>query len=199
VADVDRERDKEERYEAIPYQFHELRKILSGDASAAVRASRALYKPGDPLFQFRGARLFTAIFPEFPESVAAEFLVLAANGSDDDLGFIVQVLRAYQGQPTMHQVVKELIAKLPENDGRLELLEICLQSTGVVAGEYGLVEAYRARKGQIEEWRADDRPKVRGFAERFARRLDQSIAAEQRRAEQGKEMRRLAYDAPENE
>ena len=80
---------------------------------------------------------------------------------------------------------------------RLEIAEICLQSTGVVGGEFGFVEEYRTRKAQIETWLSDTRPRVRSFAERFAQRLAQSIAAEQRRAEQDKEMRRRHYEDPE--
>ncbi len=139
------------------------------------------------------------MFPAFPENLASELTALAAAASDDDLGFILQVLRAYQGEPTTHEVVKELVARLPEDDPRLEIAEICLQSTGVVGGEFGFVEAYRAKKAQIETWAADPRPKVRTFAERFARRLEQSIAAEQRRAEQNKEMRRRNYEEPREE
>jgi hypothetical protein len=137
------------------------------------------------------------MFPAFPDNLAHELTELAAAGTDDDVGFILQVLRAYQGQQTTHEVVRELVARLPEDDQRLEIAEICLQSTGGVAGEFGLVEAYRARKAQIETWLSDPRPQVRRFAERFTRRLEQSIAAEQRRAEEDKEMRRRRYEDPE--
>jgi hypothetical protein len=190
-------RDRQGRYEAIPYQFHELPKILSKDAASAVRVTRGLYTPDDTLFQFRGARLLSAMFPAFPENLAHELTALAATGTDDDVAFIFQVLRAYQGQPTTQGVVKELVARLPEDDRRLDMAEICLQSTGVVAGEFGLVEAYRTRNAQIETWLSDSRSQVREFAERFIRRLEQSIAAEQRRAEEDKEMRRRRYDDPE--
>jgi hypothetical protein len=140
------------------------------------------------------ARLLSAMFPTFPENLAHELTALAATGTDDDLGFIFQVLRAYQGQQATHDVVKELVARLPEDDQRLEFAEICLQSTGVVGGEFGFVEAYRERKEQIEAWLTDTRRQVRSVAERFVRRIDQRIAAEQRRAEQDKEMRRRNYE-----
>jgi ppGpp synthetase/RelA/SpoT-type nucleotidyltranferase len=190
-------RDRDSRYEAIPYQFHQLPKVLSQDPASAVRVTRGLYTPDDTLFQFRGARLLSAMFPAFPENLAQELTALAATGTDDDVGFILQVLRAYQGQQTTHEVVRELVARLPADDRRLEVAQICLQSTGVVAGEFGLVEAYRTRKVQIETWLSDPRPQVRRFAERFIRRLEQSIAAEQRRAEEDKELRRLRYEDPE--
>jgi ppGpp synthetase/RelA/SpoT-type nucleotidyltranferase len=197
ILDEQRQRERQGHYEAIPYRFHELPKILSQDAASAVRVTRGLYTPDDTLFQFRGARLLSAVFPAFPENLAHELTALAATCTDDDVGFILQVLRAYQGQQTTHEVVKELVARLPEDDQRLEIAQICLQSTGGVWGEFGLVEAYRAKKGQIETWLSDPRPQVRRFAERFTRRLEQSIAAEQRRAEEDKEMRRLRYEDPE--
>jgi ppGpp synthetase/RelA/SpoT-type nucleotidyltranferase len=197
ILDDQRGRDHGGRYEAIPYQFHRLPETLSQDAASAVRVTRGLYTPDDTLFQFRGARLLSAMFPAFPDNLAHELTELAAAGTDDDVGFILQVLRAYQGQQTTHEVVRELVARLPEDDQRLEIAEICLQSTGGVAGEFGLVEAYRARKAQIETWLSDPRPQVRRFAERFTRRLEQSIAAEQRRAEEDKEMRRRRYEDPE--
>jgi ppGpp synthetase/RelA/SpoT-type nucleotidyltranferase len=190
-------RDRDSRYEAIPYQFHELPKVLSQDPASAVRVTRGLYTPDDTLFQFRGARLLSAMFPAFPENLAHELSGLAAMGTDDDVGFALQVLRAYQGQQTTHEVVKELVARLPEDDRRLDIAQICLQSTGVVAGEFGFVEAYRARKAQIETWLSDPRSQVRRFGERFIRRLEQSIAAERRRAEEDKEMRRHRYEDPE--
>jgi hypothetical protein len=65
-----------------------------------------------------------------------------------------------------------------------------------VSGEFGLVEAYRERKAQIEAWATDARPRVKDFAERFVRRLDQSIAAEQRRAVQQREIRRRDFEDP---
>jgi hypothetical protein len=92
----------------------------------------------------------------------------------------------------------ELVARLPEDDPRLQIAEICLQSTGVIGGEFGFVEAYRGRKARINTRLTDTRPQVGSFAEEFVRRLEQSIAAEQRRAEQEKEMRRCHYEDPKN-
>jgi hypothetical protein len=197
ILDDEGDRDRGVRYEAIPYRFHELPKILSQDAASAVRVTRGLYMSDDTLFQFRGARLLSAMFPAFSENLAHELTALAATGTDDDVGFILQVLRAYQGQETTHEVVKELVARLSEDDRRLELAAICLNNTGGVWGEFGFVEAYRARKAQIETWVTDARPQVRSFAVRFARRSEQWIAAEQRRAEQNKEMRRREYEDPQ--
>jgi hypothetical protein len=52
ILDDQRGRDRKGRYEAIPYQFHRLPKVLAQDAAAAIRVTRGLYTPDDTLFQF---------------------------------------------------------------------------------------------------------------------------------------------------
>jgi hypothetical protein len=93
-------------------QFHinftKLPKVLSQDIASAVRVTHGLYTPDDALFQFLGARLLGVMFPSFLENLARELATLATTGSDDDVGFILQVLRANQGEQTAHEVVKEL-------------------------------------------------------------------------------------------
>ena len=41
-----------------------------------------------------------------------------------------------------------------------------VDGTGVVVGELGLVEAWRARKESLTEWLSDERQVVKAFAER---------------------------------
>ena len=189
------ERDPKIRYEPIPYSFHWLQKPLGNDAEAAVDVARQWYRPDDPLFEYREAQLLSAVFPDFPGGFARKLLAMAASGSDDDIGFILRILRRYRGEPATHGVLKQLVDRLPDDDPRLQQAEICLQNTGVVSGEFGFAEAFRAKKAEISSWANDDRPKVRAFAEHFTRYLDQRIASEQRTAEQRKEMRRREFDA----
>jgi hypothetical protein len=74
--------------------------------------------------------------------------------------------RGDQGQPALHDVCKEVVDKLPENDSRLNEIEVILESTGVISGQFGFVEAYQRKKDEISPWLSDPRPKVRAFAER---------------------------------
>jgi hypothetical protein len=50
-------------------------------------------------------------------------------------------------------------------------VEICLENTGVVAGQFGFVEAFRAKKAEIAAWRDDENAKVKAFAARFVAKL----------------------------
>ena len=81
-------------------------------------------------------------------------------------------------------------------DDLLSDLEIVLQSTDVVSGEFGLVEAYKEKRGAIAPWLSDEDSKVRSFAERYIGGLDSQIAAEQRRSEERLEIRKRMYDNP---
>jgi hypothetical protein len=191
----EREPQGEEAYEAVPYRFHTLHKPLSNNAEAAVTIVRGWYFPDDLLFEYKAAQLLSAVFPVFPPPFASILSRMAADGTDDDIGFILTVLRKYQGQAATHDVVKNLVARLLPDDPRLAKVEICLQNTGVVSGEFGFSEAYRRKKAEIASWLDDDRPSVREFADRYMKKLDRMIAAEQRRAEQGRELRRREFEA----
>ncbi len=87
----------------------------------------------------------------------------------------------------------------PAGDPLLPHVEEILQSTGVLAGEFGFVEAYTKKKGEMAGWLTDPDAHVRAFADSHVRLLDRQIAAEQRRAEEGLEMRKRMYDDPAGE
>ena len=120
---------------------------------------------------------------------------IATEGSDDDIGFILGILRRYHGEAATHNVVKEIIARLAEDDPRLSIVEICLQATGVVSGEFGFAEAYRRKKAEVAPWLDDARPQVRKFTERYLRHLDNSIALDHRRGEERRELRRRRFES----
>jgi hypothetical protein len=83
---------------------------------------------------------------------------------------------------------------LPEDDKRLGSVEILLENTGVVSGEFGMVDAMRERKALMLEWMKDDNARIQSFASRCVRRLDNRIATEQRDAEMRKEQRKRDYE-----
>jgi ATP-dependent exoDNAse (exonuclease V) beta subunit len=108
------------------------------------------------------------------------------------MAFVVQVLENYRGEPATHAVIKQIIRVLPE-EPLLSGLYVCLGSTGVVGGDYGLVEARRQKKLAMEAWLNDADAKVRAFAKSYIRDLEQQIASEQRRADESRAMRKLDY------
>jgi hypothetical protein len=195
--DYDAEGNDPIRYEAIPYGLGDLRKPLARDPAFAVKTVREWYTEDSRLFQFRGGRVLHDVFPGIGPELEAPLMDVVREGTDDAIDFVLRILRAYEGQPFVHGLCKAVIDALPENDRRLLEIEIILQSTGVVAGQFGFVEAYQRKKDEVSSWLTDERQKVRTFAERYIRTLDRSIAAEQRRSEADYELRRR--DWPEEE
>jgi hypothetical protein len=181
--------DREERsgkYEAVPYGMQELRKPLAQDARLAIDIVRSWYSPDDHLFTYTGGRLLHDVFPQVTNELEATLLRLVRVSCKDDINFVLSILRSYEGGRLLHGVCKELVDVLPEADERVDQVVIVLDSTGVISGEFGMVQAYERKKQEVEDWLNDPRPKVRSFAEKYQR----AIAAEQRRSEADYELRR---------
>jgi ppGpp synthetase/RelA/SpoT-type nucleotidyltranferase len=181
-----------DRYEAIPYEFHLLQPMLKDYPEYAVSAAQAWYARDPKLFEYRGGRFLANIFPAFTaeyENVLAKI----TEGSSANLEFIVHTLRSYNGQTFTHDLTKSVIAALPTDDPLLRQLALALDSTGVLRGEFGLVEAYRQKNADMETWLSDDRERVRDFAKRHIYVLEQQIAGEQRRSEEDLEFRKRSY------
>jgi len=189
--------DSGTRYEAVPYGMEELRKPLAKDAQLAIEMVRSWYSPGDHLFTYTGGRLLHDVFPQFTNEFEAALSKLVRSACTGDVDFVLSILRSYEGGQFLHGICKELIDVIPEGDERIHEVEIILDSTGVVSGQFGMVQAYKNKKGQVQDWLSDTRPKVRDFAERYQRHLERAIAAEQRRSETDYELRRR--DWPEEE
>ena len=118
---------------------------------------------------------------------------VVAGGTGADYDFAIAILENYQGEVPTHTVLKDLLDRLPDDDPRLVKLELCLIQTGVVTGEFGWVDTYRARKDEIRPWLEDSRLKVRRFAAQYISGMDQRIAQEQRNAEMERELRLREY------
>jgi hypothetical protein len=159
------------KYEAIPYELHKLREPLSRDAGLAVDSVRSWYHEVKQLFQYRGGKILRCVFPSFSPELEAKLISVVREGGDEPVDFVLKLLRSYQGQTFLHGVCKEIVDSLPENDGRLGEVEVILETTGVVSGQFGLVDAYQRKKEEVASWLSDGRPKVRAFAEKYQRSL----------------------------
>ena len=94
----------------------------------------------------------------------------------------------------MHAVLMETIDKFPNDESRMNRVSICIDSTGVVSGELGLVQALQSRKELMEKWLRDKRPTVQAFAAKHIAELDLQIASEYRSAESRTEMWKREFE-----
>lgn len=192
-------REDEERFEAVPFEFHGLEKELSKNQQLAISKGLSWFAQDRKLFQFRGGRLLSIAFPDCTPEFAAALAKLVKAGGDTEAEFALAILQNYQGETFSYIVLKEIVSLFPNDVSKISEVCSAIDNTGVVTGEFGFVEAWRARKESLMEWLADERPAVKAFAEKHITQLDRMIAAEQRRAESEKEMRSRSYEEDEPE
>ena len=191
------EGDDEERFEAVPFEFHGLEKELSKDPQLAISKGLSWFARDRELFRFRGGRLLSSAFPNCTPEFAAALAELVKAGGDTEAEFALAILQNYCGETSTYIVLKEIVSRFPDDARKMSGVRISIDSTGVVSGEFGLAEAWRAKKESLTEWLADERPAVKAFAEKHIAELDLMIASEQRRAEAEREMRNRNYDEDE--
>jgi ppGpp synthetase/RelA/SpoT-type nucleotidyltranferase len=192
-------REESSSYEAVPHRFYQLQKRFTNIADHAVEVVRQTFVSGDPMFEFTAGRLIAASFPGIPDALQRKLSSYIRPDARDETEFAVRVLSAYRGEAVPYALAKEIVKALPEEDKLLGQVQVVLQSTGVVSGEFGLVEAYKKKREALLPWLSDENERVKMFAAQYIKSLDLQIAAEQRRSEEDLEMRKRMYDDPSDE
>lgn len=191
---VDKSGEKRKTYDAIPYQLYKLDKPLAAIPREAVRIVREQYDGDYGIFVFRGGRLLKTIFPQFSPEFENELLNLVNEGSDENLEFVLAVLRNYEGQAFIHNVCKAIVKQVPaDSQYRIEVA-VALQNTGVVSGAYGFAEAYDRKKIEMQAWLNDPSDKVKEFAVQYIDGLDAMSVADRKRADEEIALRKQHYD-----
>ncbi len=191
--------DYAERFEAVPFQFHGLEKELSKNPPLAISKGLSWFAKDRKHFQFRGGRLLSNVFPNCTQEFATALADLVKAGGDTEADFALAILQNYEGPTSAHVVLKEIVSRFSADQDKLDEVWVSIYNVGVVRGEFGFAEALQAKKKSLTEWRADERPAVKAFAEKHIAKLDLMIASELRGAETRREMRRREYEEDENE
>jgi hypothetical protein len=168
-------------------RYHQFAETLKVILEKAIEASEL---PRPQSIQHRAKSLKT----KFGSEIADALGELLTKGSSADADFVLAVMENYRGEPTTHEVLKRIVAKYSNDQKKLTGVSISFDNTGVVWGEFGMVDAIRRKKAAMEPWRTDQRLEVRALAETYIRQADLRIADEQRRAEARKALRELEYD-----
>ncbi len=188
------EDEEEGKFEAVPFRLHGLEKELSKDPQLGIRKGLSWFARERRLFEFRGGRLLSNAFPACTPEFAAALVELVKAGGDTEADFALAILRNYRGKTSTHVVLKEIVSRFSDNDSRMSQVCMTIDSTGVVTGEFGIADAYRAKKDAMGEWLTDDRPAVKAFGEKHIAQLELMITLEQRRVENEREMRNRDYE-----
>ncbi len=185
--------EMDQRFDAVPFKFHFLQDALGRIPDYLIQTAKSWYAREPSLFAYRGGRLLTNVYPTLSPQYERQLISMVRSGNRADIEFVSALLRGYEGQAFIHEVCKEVINALPPDDPLLIEIEIALESTGVLTGEFGRVTALMEKKAEVELWLSDPRDKVRAFAEKYHRDLDNQIAAEQRSSEESLELRKRDY------
>lgn len=174
------------------------RKLGDGDGLAlipeqAVDTVLKAYDGNYSLFIYRGARLLKNIFTELPKAFEQKLISVIQSKQEKDILFVMAILKNYDGKPVIHNVCKELIKVLPDDDSLINEVSIILQSTGVVSGEYGFVEAYKQKIEETKPWLKDKDNKIQDFAKDYISRLEKQIEYEKKRADEDIALRKHQY------
>ena len=187
----------EEQFEAVPFEFQDLEKVLSKDPQLAISKGLLWFAQDREQFRFRGGSLLSRAFPNCTPEFAAALAELVKAGGETEADFSLAVLQNYPGETSTYVVLKEIVSRFPHDDRKMSGVLISINSTGVVSGEFGLADAWRVKKESLRHWLTDARQAVKAFAEKHIAELDRMIAAERRRVEAEREMRNRSND--ENE
>ena len=180
-------------FKAIPFELHKLHEVLSKIPGTVVRSVLEQYHADDTLFAYRGATLLKNIFPKLSETFEAELLQLVREGGESNQEFVLGVLRNYHGEPFTHRLCMEIVKAVDSDSSLLNEVAVALENTGVVSGELGMAEAYERKRREILEWLSDPNEKVRAFAKRHIRDLEQMRDEETKRAEERMALRKHRF------
>ena len=180
-------------YDALPFRLERIPQLAPIVPAAFLAQALQWFKEDPVLFPYRAGRLVSLFFPALKERFQTA-LVAFLREHEDVQDFILKILETYRGELDVGPVAREVVASLPEGDALLRRVEHVLTMTGVVRGEFGFVEAYRAKREAYRPWLEDERPAVRAFAESFIRYLDQMIASDQRQSEERMELQKRAWE-----
>ncbi|HXK28359.1 MAG TPA: RelA/SpoT domain-containing protein [Candidatus Binatia bacterium] len=181
------------KYDAIPFRLHAAERVLKILPDYLLSSMRTWYREDDELFSLRAGRFARSIYPKITAELAASFMRVVEVDGSEDLAFVLETLERFDGAEETRPIYKAIIQRLPIGDPLLRDVSIGLNATGVVSGEFGFVEAYKAKRAIIASWLEDRDEKVRQFATHQVAQLDRMIASEQRQAEESLELRKRTY------
>ncbi|PVB62046.1 RelA/SpoT domain-containing protein [Labrenzia sp. 011] len=183
-----------ERFQAIPFDSHDLEEAFSPHLDLLLPAVREWYEEEPQLHEYRGGRLLKHAFPELTNEVADRLITLARQGGEQDFKFILKTLSPHEGAEQLYPILMEVVDRLEPGDKLLNEVSCVLGETGVVSGAFGFVQVTEQRRNLIERYRDDPRPRVQAYARDRARELTQEMAWEQRRAVRSVAQRRRNWN-----
>lgn len=149
-------------------------------------------------FVSEGGNLLSIIFPDMPKEFENKLNELIQTSYQRNVEIVLATLMKYKGQSFLDNLCKGLIKNLSPLSHLLDEIKAKLLDSGVVNGEYGLLEAYKQKQARISGWLNDENERIRLFAASFYETLNNLIETEQARPQEEIEIRKHLYGDSEN-
>ncbi len=192
---IQAKKKREERYDAIPFDLHKLNEPLSQNAKVVIEEILKWFKKEDWFSYWEGGHFLQAIFPTFHQDLEEQLIKFLRSKNKNKAKIVLYILRSYKGEVFLHKVCKEFIKQYPKNKKYKHELFVVLSQMGVVSGEYGLVEGYKRKKQEIQEWRKDKNKVIRNFVQEYENYLSKQIDYEKKRADEDIEIRKREFES----
>ncbi len=192
---VQSKKQRDDRYDAIPFEFTEVNVPLGKKAKIVVPEILRWFSKKKRILSWTGGSLLHKIFPSFNDILEKELIKLIKTKSNKNTEVVLDILKHYEGEEFLHNVCKTLIKTYPKNDRYKKEMFRILSQMGIVSGEYGFVEGYRKKKVEIQSWKKDKSKAIKSFVTKYEDYLDRRISIEQKRADEGLELRKREYES----
>ena len=158
------ERSKTTRdFDAIPFKFYSLDEDLRRDPRLVVRTVRDWYKGDLYAFMYAGADVVSRTFPEISGDFENELRSLLDTKAQENIEFVIAVLRSYNGEAFSLDLAVSLVQALPEGSALLPEVECYMESLGVTRGEHGHSEGLAQKHEQLQGLANHADPKVKAY------------------------------------
>lgn len=186
---------KDKKYDALPcYNIDKrLKGALSGNSREVINSIKKWYQEG-----YDSSVLFLkALFDDAGsfKKIEDQLIEVVKSTQEEDLKFILNLLKKYDGETFLHNTCKEIIKVLPTDSPLCSQVISILENTGTTSGEFGVVESLQQKEKIIKNtWLNDEDQKINQFAQKFINLLKRQIANKKKRCEERLESRKREYE-----
>jgi hypothetical protein len=176
--------ESEELYESIPFSLYSINKVIYEHPAKLISFIKVNYEYQYGLYPYGVASLFEKCFSPFQPQMTDLLLEQLDPTEESNFLVLLAIVKCYQGHRSILCLIKRLLPIVELNEGLTKSINSSLLSTGVVTGEYGFANAYKAKITGIEPWLKDQNRNIVEFAQQYIGLLNQMVNSEIRRTEE---------------
>ncbi|PFH91398.1 RelA/SpoT domain-containing protein [Bacillus sp. AFS088145] len=181
-------------YDALPYKFEAIGEILRKKGDIIIPVIFLWFKKRHWKFQWIASNILQKIFPTFDVKLEKYLLNVLSSKKAKDAKIILNILKQYNGDHSMHKVCQEFVVVFNSNSELIHELMIIMSGTGILQGEYGSVDAYSQKRKEIGKWKKSKNIHIKAFVKEYYDFLNKRINSDKKRIDAEVHLRKLEFD-----